>query len=155
MNMTETPKTPPAKIMRSWLCERCGSEFKTDTEYKQHKIDHMQGRVSDKKIDPIVGPVEEIPAEAPEKPVQAPTPDEKAQAAWNKATPVKTELIIAKPKQEPITLHYAYSGTCPTCSTPVETIPLEVELDKTKKVICVAWCPNEKRNIQQRTVAKL
>lgn len=162
--MTDQPKSPAAKVMRSFLCEKCGAEFTSDADYKKHKVDHMQGRISDKKIDPVEGPVEE---EAPLAPVVPPTPEQKAKAPWNKmVTPIeevyndplassKAQVITQVKKEEPIVLKYVYNGTCPSCNTPVETIPLDVDVDKQKKFVVIAWCSSCKKNIQQRMVTKL
>lgn len=144
--MNESIKTPPAKITKSWLCEKCAAEFKTDAEYKQHKVDHMLGKLTDKKIDPIAGPIEETSAQAP---VVASTPQQKAQAPWNSGDVKPTPKL-----SDPIMLKYIYTGTCP-CGAAIETIPLDIDVDKQKKYVVIAWCPVEKKNIQQRMVNKL
>src|SRR3990167_9473037 len=76
------PSKPLPKIVRTFTCERCTAQLKTDQEYKQHKIDHSLGKIADRKIDPVAGPIEE--EIEPLKPITPPTPEEKAQAPWNK-----------------------------------------------------------------------
>lgn len=66
--------------------------------------------------------------------------------------PPKIEPVI-EPKKEAITLVYTYKGQCPNCGHSVETIPLDV--DKSTKVIVIAWCPSCKEKRGQREVAKL
>lgn|SRR3990167_395733 len=147
--MNEQPKTPLAKIIRSFLCERCGYETKNHSEYLQHRIDHTNGNI--KAIHPVTGEAYVTGGED-KKPLAQPPITTQVTSNAPQPMPVRTQW---PQKGESITLKYLYTGTCPTCSTVIETIPLDIEVEKQKKFIVIAWCPNEKKNIQQRMVTKL
>ena len=137
----EQPKPPPAKIYRSFICEKCGFDAKSHEEYRQHKIDHTSGKEFPVKgVEPIE-PIKPIPSEV------------KAEAPWNKGA---KSILPATPNLiQPITLKYLFTGTCPTCNSEVETIPLDVDVNKQKQFVIVCWCSTCKKNIQQRMVTKL
>lgn len=119
-----------------WLCERCGHESKTNEEYKTHKVDHMQGRISDKKFDRETGTMEEKPA--PKK------------AKFEIPKPSLSAAQIDKDKTKPIKLKYVYEGNC-KCGAKAMT--LEVDIGKVHFV--VAHCSKCSKQITQRKVTKL
>jgi len=139
--MTDKPKSS-GKIVRSFVCEKCGMEMKSNEEYKQHRIDHTLGKPMP-EVDPVSGEVK-------------PDPNQPEQASVQPVVPPKPHTTASWPsKSEPITLKYIFTGTCPNCSTPVETIPLDVDVEKQKKHVVICWCPQCHKNIQQRNVVKL
>ena len=131
----------PQKIML--LCELCGENLPED-QYKKHKVKHQLGELPEETINPMTGkpdgehlvPVEE------KKPIMTP---ELAEAH---------KILSVSPPNEPIALHYVFTGTCPTCNEVVKTIELKGIPEKDKTTV-VAWCAKEERNIQQRIVAKI
>lgn len=123
----------------SWLCERCGAQFKDNALYKQHRVDHMQGRIPDKKVDPVSG--EEIPTKK-DKPEVKPVPTQSA-----------AQIKDAKPKK--ISLKYVFEGNC-ECGAKVDTLELDVGSDNTvRDHVVLAWCQNCKKQLRQRSVKKL
>ena len=139
--MTDKPKSS-GKIMRSFTCEKCGRELPNGEEYKKHKIDHTLGKEFP-EIDPVSGEVKPDPNQPQETPVQPVEP------------PKPTNTHQWPSKSEPISLKYIFTGTCPNCSTSVETIPLDVDVEKQKKHVVICWCSKCHKNIQQRNVVKL
>jgi len=132
----------------SFLCERCGAEFEELQEYKDHKVDHVQGRVANKSVEELAGIMD-----APDMGTPGPT----ATGEQIQAEPLKPTTKPTKPpwsEPEPITLTYRYDGNCPTCRGAVETLDLEGVADK-GKVVVVAWCPACKKKVSQRIVVKL
>ena len=144
------------------LCEKCGQNI-PDSQFRKHKIEHQLGKIPEGTdlINPATGKPDGEPLTPPPEIKPAPV------------VPVKgTE--IPKTTDTPIKLKYVYEGTCYTCGTEVETIPLDISVDeltgeikesdsgkvkrtyrKVPKFVVIAWCPTEKRNIQQRIVAKI
>lgn len=140
------PEQPKPKIIKTFLCEKCSFEAKSDQDYKQHRIDHNLGKEFKPYMHPVTGePVEAIDTIQPEnKPaVEAPV------------MPQKGLKSVGSTNITPITLKYIFEGTCPVDNNRIETIPLDIEIEKNKKFVVIAWCNNCKKNIQQRVVNKL
>ena len=129
--MTDKIEQPKPKTVHTFLCEKCGYEAKTQDDYRTHKVDHQLGREFVRNEN--TGTVEKIEVKPP--------------------VVISPEVIKQVIQDTPIKLYYIYRGTCPTCGNDVETIPVD-DVDKTKTV-CVAWCLNCRKKIQQRTVNKL
>lgn len=112
---------------KSWLCEKCGHESTTHDEYKQHKVDHQLGKITDK-------PEEEIP-----------TPPPKLEPKPMEVQPK------GDPDRKPIQLTYVFTGNCPTCGKHVETLELDVGNDH----FCIAFCTACREKRAERKVARL
>ena len=125
------------------LCERCAENI-PESKFRQHKIEHQLGKIPEGAdlINPATG--------KPDNESLTPPPEIKPAPV----VPVKS-TETPKTTDTPIKLKYVYGGTCPSCGIEVETIPLEVDIEKNKKFVVIAWCSKEKRNIQQRMVTKL
>lgn len=136
--------------MATFLCERCGEQFSSQTDYQEHKVAHMMGRIKDKSVDELMGKepepqeTQDIIAEPiVEKPKQGQKKASTPRAKWQNT-----------PKQ-PIKLTYNYVGGCPDCGGELETLTVDdVVADKNKEVV-VAWCFSCKKKLRQRIVAKL
>jgi hypothetical protein len=146
----------------SFICEMCGAEFELHNEYKQHKTDHVLGRVPAKAVDELVGgePLKEEVITAPpiiEKPPKgqynAPPSSGVPQNA-PKAPPLWSAAVQQELKSPP-KLTYKYVGRCHTCTTELETLTLEGVAADRSKVVAVAWCPNCKKQVSQQIVSQL
>lgn len=130
---------PKAKLTRKIYCD-CGYIASSQDEFMTHKQSHKNG--TNVTVTPLVNPV----TGEPDKPIED-TPAEIE-------PPKVTVPPVVPPKQEtPIDLQYIYTGTCPTCNRAVETVPIK-NIPEGKMTI-IAWCAHEKKNIQQRIVAKI
>lgn len=57
----------------------------------------------------------------------------------------------AKPTASPIVLEYKFTGGCPVCIAPVDTLYMEVG----RTFVCIAWCNNCRKSIKQQKVQPL
>ena len=119
-------------MANTWICEKCDATFADNQKYKQHKVDHMQGRAVEKRVDLVTG--EEI------KP-----PSKRAE---NK--PPKP-VVTKKEPSKPIKLTYVYQGNCKDCGKSVETL----ELDVANKHIVLAYCTPCHKQWKSREVVVL
>jgi CRISPR/Cas system-associated protein Cas10 (large subunit of type III CRISPR-Cas system) len=117
----------------TWICPECFDEetgpmeFKTFEAYQEHMQKAHGSALEEEKavVEPLAG----------------------------SQPPKKADLEPVRRSREAISLTYKYQGRCPACGTEVETIELEAE--KGKQKICVAWCPVCKVSREQRKVPAL
>lgn len=126
-----------------YVCEKCQEKFDDAMDYNQHKLDHQNGLLDDYEIDDagIVGPAKPKVVEA---------------EALGKLPPAGTATgkQLKRPEPKPPMLLYTYTGEH-NCGTQLETITLDNVLSDKDKVIVVAWCPDCRVKVTQRTVVKL
>jgi hypothetical protein len=70
---------------------------------------------------------------------------------------MSAEEIKAEKERKPkkVELIYRYQGECETCLVPVETLEIDVEMGDKVQHVCVAFCPNCKKQLAYRPVKKL
>lgn len=122
--------------MATFLCEKCGQEFKEQGVYKSHR-----SSCPGSNLDPVSGePLTSVRLE-------------EGSAGEN----VQTQEILPKVEETPtaeveeIQLVYSFKGNCPNCKREVNTI--EVGVGKTFFVI--AYCIFCKLKLKDREVPKL
>lgn len=118
-------------------CLSCGAKFDSFIELANHLKSHSKARRDDYKVSSeVVEEVEKIKetSKIEEKPLVQPT------------------ISSPPPKvSTPICLSYKFSGQCPVCFIEVETICIKTDLGS----YIVAWCPREKKELQQRQVVPI
>lgn len=142
----------------SFICPKCKAPFLSNQELQQHVVGHMLGGKAVPFGTPIVTPAakkEEKPVEEPKTAQQLFEDEQKNKASQPQQAPVVPVKApdLKKTANEPIDLHYVYTGTCPVCNTPVKTIPID-NVPEGKVTTC-AWCDTCGKKIQQRIVAKI
>lgn len=147
---------------RSWICERCGAEMMTHTEYKSHKLEHMHGNIPDKSVPELTGAESPEETEATEEIVAEPIVDPGLGKVDKTATgeQIKKDAPWNQPstddkKKQGNKLMYKYVGFCNECGGEVDTLEIDGILDDTKKQVVVSWCPTCHKKLKQRTVLKL
>lgn len=132
-------------VIAVFVCEKCGAEFVSQEEYRDHKQDHNLGKVKDKDYETLLKEQggDDIQAE----PVKSPAPKQKASRPWVDD--------MEERKQSKIELVYHYEGWCNDCGGELQTITLDDVVDDKNKVVLVAWCKECGKKMRQRTVAKL
>ena len=99
----------------TWLCEICGAEPPTLVEYKQHKADHLIGKV-----------ISEVAAKS------------------STASKVSSKPpSLQKTDTKPIILIYQYKGDCPKCNREVATLEVDSEGDKLSVVAYCIFCKKQ------------
>ena len=130
--------------------------FKTEAEYKSHKVDHMLGRIPDRDVDEMIENDEESNKDITAEPILIEKGKEvsKNDLENKQGKIIEAEWNKPKPKDNPPRLVYTYEGVC-TCGSDLDTLEIDDVLSDKKKIVVVAWCPSCKKKIRQRQVFKL
>lgn len=131
---------------RSFVCEKCGQEFSNQSEYRDHKVDHMLGQAGQRETAEHIGDPG-TPPTATEQPTGDAPPKASAQAApWQNR--------LEDRKNQGLELAYHYRGYCFDCGNEVETITLD-DVGGRWKCLVLAYCPECKEQKHKEVVHKL
>lgn len=121
------------KPSTGWACIHCGRGFPSIKDMEKH-IDEVHS-----------GILEEEEKQEDEEIKKAVEEDFNKEPA-----PAPQEI-----KPIPLELTYKWTGTCPQCHQEVETIILDIDINKKPRHFAVAYCNNCKKKLKSKQVEEL